>query len=515
MITATLARIENYPGFLGSFDNEDTWWKSEPIPGIQTILSVAWIYGEYHVCSAKMIDGTYSIWQSYNHGYSWREQLNTSEKIYEVIQPDYGIALASTSGGWWRSTNAGTDWTKISTQAPGCHTVKEITKNILVALDGTYIWRSADGGFTWTKAVKYGTSTPVTAITLYPTVDGTYNDIFVGCTESNTGKSGNNRLLYSDDGGVSFLSWLDVPTSTGLNGWTNRSDYRPADVFTDIELARISEVSAEPGTQPIWFIFQVLMPAGYFRHYRVRRAEWWWPLEPVAVFDGYATPGKSLFSIEDNVSGTDEVRRRVIFSGMDSNQFPLMKISDDGGFNWIDVSPADATVYIAPDSSDTTSNPFVDDSYITYAWTHGTCHNGWKYVSSYFEKYQSYDMDFRIQQFEYHDAEYDASAYVEGSDGSTYKGSTRLEADGDETYDAAAILAIDHDSSYDAYAVLEKVCSKTYRAHRYLEGDTTASYQMGSLILSTTFPTIILPQSLNVRFPWVAESSYPYDSREG
>lgn len=515
MITSMLSRIENYPGFMGSFDDGETWWKSEPIPNLDTILSVAWIYGEYHVCSAKMIDGSYSIWQSNDHGYTWREQVNTSERIFEVIQPDYGVALAATSGGWWRSENSGTDWSKISVQAPGCHTVKELTKNILVALDGTYVWRSANGGTTWAKAVKNGTSTPVTAKTLYPSVDGTYNDVFIGCTSTNLGSSGSNRLIYSDDGGVSFLLWEDVNTSDGTDGWRDRADYRSADVITDIELVRISAVSATPGCQPIWFIFQVLMPNGYLRHYRVRRAEWWWPLETVPVFDGHATPGKSLVSIEDNTSGTDEVRRLAIYSGMGGNQTPILKTSDDGGFTWDTSYPSEAVVYSTPTGSGTVPNPFVDDSYITYAWVHGTCHNSWRYVSSHFEKCQSYDMDFRISPWLLRDATYEAGGYVEGTDTATYRAAPHhIEATETHTFDADSILAVDHNTTYDADMIAEATRIAAYRMKRHLEGGADTTYQMGALVYSSNFPQINMPQAYRLEFPWISESGYPYDSRE-
>lgn len=235
MIPVTLVKTENFKGFLGSIDLIN-WWKSESIPGdVDTFTDAIWVYGQYHICSAKMMDGSYSIFQSKNNGVEWTEVLNTSEKINCLLRPDYGFAIAATSGGWWASHNSGTTWTKLSTQAPNCHTVKELTRSVLVALDGKYIWRSVDNAINWTKSVIHGTSIPVIAYTNYPTVDGTYNDCFVGCTSSNClmtfellGYSGpfsvptmagdialsvddvdmpyRDNLLFSDDGAESFTA---------------------------------------------------------------------------------------------------------------------------------------------------------------------------------------------------------------------------------------------------------------------------------------------------------------------
>lgn len=273
-------RIENYPGFLGTFDHI-SWWKSQPLAGIDTILDVCWVYGEHHICAARMIDGSYTIWQSNDFGNNWNIVLTTSERIYCIIRPDAGRALASTSGGWWRSDNAGRSWTKVSTQAPNCHTVKEITNDILVALDGTYIWRSADTGTTWTQAVIAETfpdeeNTPtdviITAITNYPTIDGTALDLIVGCTDTNApklaiypqyvGYSGpfslntfhdtdlklseytkayKDIILYSSDGGISFF--VCPPNS----GWS----FRESTCSTSPGI-RSQNVAPTPGDRLDW-----------------------------------------------------------------------------------------------------------------------------------------------------------------------------------------------------------------------------------------------------------------------
>jgi len=423
MITSTLARIENYQGFLGTFDNVK-WWRSQTIPNLDTILSVAWIYGEFHVCAAKMKNGSYSIWQSRDHGYSWQERVNTSEKIYDVIQPDYGAALAATSKGWWKSENSGTDWKKISTQAPGCHTVKEICHDRLIAIDGTYVWWSANCGKTWTKAVIQGTATTLTAKADYPALAGTWHDIFIGCTTTNAGGSGTDRLIYSDDGGVSYCIWHNVYGHA--NGWDNRETGRTlkTDIVTDIELVQTQYDVPR-------YMIQVLMPSGYCRHYRAWRTRGgeYHTLDCAPKFDAYSSPGKSLFAYDNNVTGSDVINYLCVFSGMESASSggkPLVKRSTDGGETWKDTSLSTVTVYDSPDYTNTTTNPFVEDSFVSYAWSHDICHNGWYITEAYWEKRQSYDMGFLMSTGRLGSATYRSDADIEAIRTATYRASQRI-----------------------------------------------------------------------------------------
>lgn len=515
MITTLLSRIENYNGFLGTFDQGATWWRSEPIAGAAEILSFAWIYGEYHVCAVRKTNGTYSIFQSYNHGYSWREQLNTVEKIYLVYQPDYGVAIAATDSGWWKSENSGTDWSKISAQAPGCHTVEQLTNNRLVALDGTYVYYSDDCAATWTKSKKKGTSTDLIAKTLYPTVAGTYNDVFLGCTSSNAGGTGTDVLLYSDDGGASFQVWRNEYGYA--DGWTGRETGRNLnnDVITDIELA----YTTVDGTSEYipWFLIQVLMPSGYCRHWLAEREVWssYHKLACTIKFDSYATPGKSLETSQILETGTADIERIAFFSGMSSSGEPLIKVSDDGGHTWTDINPADTVVYSDPEGTGTSPNPFQDDVYTTASWFHSICHNGFNVIETRREQCQSYDMDFRILPWRSETETYQGSAYVEGTDTATYKAAPhRIEAVGTKDYDADSIIAVDHTSTYDADAIAEARRIAVYRMNRHLEGGSDTTYQMGALVYSSNFPQINMPQAYRLEFPWIAESGYPYDSRE-
>ena len=100
MIPTTISRLENYSGFLISVDNIN-WYKSQPLPGsVETLTDALWIYGQYHVCSARMDDGNYKIFQSRDNGYTWQIVLTTAETINCLVRIDYGRAIAATSDGW-------------------------------------------------------------------------------------------------------------------------------------------------------------------------------------------------------------------------------------------------------------------------------------------------------------------------------------------------------------------------------------------------------------------------------
>ena len=215
MIPVTLSKLDNYPGFVGSFDLVN-WWKSQPLPGdVDIVNDVVWIYGQYHVCSAKMIDGTYTIFQTRDNGYTWYAVLNTAEQINTIIRPDYGVGLAATSDGWWKSNDSGTTWTKISTSAPGCFCVKELNNEVLVALSRRNVWRSSDQGVTWTSI-----KTTTTDI-IYPAIDGTTFDLLFGF---------GGTMYYTDNIGN---SWTDIsgrmkaafPSGTGAIGTITDIEY--------------------------------------------------------------------------------------------------------------------------------------------------------------------------------------------------------------------------------------------------------------------------------------------------
>jgi hypothetical protein len=389
MIPVTLAKMDNYSGFLGTFDGIN-WWKTEPLPGgaIDYVNDAVWVYGQYHVCSAKLMDGSYSIYQSRDNGFSWRTVVQTWEKINTIICPDYGIALAATSGGWWRSTNSGSVWERISTQAPNCFCVKELTNDILVALSLHDIWKSDNGGITWTSTFH------TTENIIYPAIDGTYYDCIVGI--------GTN--LYVSNFPYS-PSWVLVPPSNDVyagypqNGTPAFPPLGDTAIYTDIELTSTFGAGDYYGlnTIPTWVV-QKKYPNGTLRHYHVRRCQGRTAVGfcAYAKFDSKSSIYNSLSSDESQVTGSTDINRAVIFSGSE-NGFPILKKSTDGGANWTTIELRNANIYTGPDLSQLSSraSSFIEDTYFDATWYHtALCHNTWKISHLGYVRNQSFDIDF-------------------------------------------------------------------------------------------------------------------------
>ena len=424
-MVVSIAKLENYPGFLLTIDDTN-WWKSMPLPAsVETFGEAIYIYGQFHICTAKLVDGTYSIFRTPDNGFTWIQVLNTTENILAICRPDYGVALVATSGGWWRSVDAGKTFTKISVQAPGCICVKELTNDLIVALDGTYIWRTVNGGFDWSKSLIAGTSTPVIAKTSYSTIDGTIFDILIGCTATNIDPAsdhgpggytpqmfvGNTALLlYSDNAAVSFsyanqqCTWWFREYTTGNTDNAGRFyPLMPRDVWTDIITdIQLSHISSD-GTP--WFVVQVKMKNGILRHYTLKRnlqgikAPFYYIMFTVfPKFDSISTLSDSLYCEEAYVTGSNLIQNDIIFSG-GSLTAPILMKSSNGGDDWATINIANAKIYSGPDLSQLSSigGPFTEDTCLLYTWIHPDCHNGWKVYGGYVRKSQSYGMDLLIQ----------------------------------------------------------------------------------------------------------------------
>ncbi len=390
MIPVNLVKIDGYNGFLGTFDNEN-WWKTTPLPGnIDMVTDAVWIYGQYHLCSANMSNGTYSIYRSNDNGYTWAQVLNTAERINGIFKPDYGIALAATSGGWYRSTNSGKDWTKVTSSAPNCFCCKSLTKDVLIALSQNNVWRSTDGGLSWTS-----TKTSSENI-VYPAIAGTYYDCLLGI-----GK----KMWYSDNGGS---TWLDISTYMSV-GWPTSSEYV---AITDIELTSITGSYVNYAGQlyqnlPTWVI-QVELITGYLMHYYSLRTPGYTAHENLlphmikheAKFLATKSINNSLVSTESLHTGTSDIDRVTIFVGTNKYNLPMIKISEDSGKTWTEIDTSGATIYNGPDMSQISSgsNMFTDDIYFSASWIHTDyCHNGFVTYDTYFERNQSLDIDLLIK----------------------------------------------------------------------------------------------------------------------
>lgn len=154
--------LTHLPGlnyFIGTFDltNYQDWWKSAPLPGaIQTIEHALWVGGPMHLCLAKMVDGTWSIYLSFDYGVNWQLVKNSAVEIMDIELVTFTWVLYSDANGdWWESTNSGLTWTKVCTAGPvgKAFFVLHKGENVTVfAHDGRYIKKSTDIARTWTTA---------------------------------------------------------------------------------------------------------------------------------------------------------------------------------------------------------------------------------------------------------------------------------------------------------------------------------------------------------------------------
>lgn len=154
--------LTHLPGlnyFIGTFDltNYQDWWKSAPLPGaIQNIEHALWVGGPMHLCLAKMVDGTWSIFLSFDYGVNWQLVKNSAVEIMDIELVTFTwILYSDANGDWWESTNSGLDWTKVCTSGPVgmAFFVLHKGENVTVfAHDGRYIKKSTDIARTWTTA---------------------------------------------------------------------------------------------------------------------------------------------------------------------------------------------------------------------------------------------------------------------------------------------------------------------------------------------------------------------------
>jgi hypothetical protein len=516
-----MVRLENFPGFLLSYDRLK-WWKSEALPGnVDSIIDVAWIYSEYHVCTALMVDGSYSIFQSYHKiddspgALHWRQVLNTVERIRCLIRPDYGRALIGTSTGWWRSENSGTTWTKVSTQAPNCFAIKEVSFSRLIAIDGNTVWWSSNAGTTWNRSFNGNGVTPLVAKTNYPTLDGTFSDFLVGCTSTNALRSygqppppvTTGKLLYSDDGGENFFI-----LATQCQWWTRDSSRDiSTDVVTDIELSSVDAAGLST------VIVQSRMPNGLYRHYQMVRKlnQTSTYYTAVAKFDALSSLSNSLSSEEAQATGSTQVDHTIIFSGSTGTQ-PMMIVSTDTGTTWKQINAGSLEMYTGDDltTRDTANNPFTDDTYFRYTWYHPFCHNSFRRVGGYFDRRQSYECDAILNISEkpaY--AQYNSDFLVDGDSLISHRMGAAVVQDMFNIYAADVYIGQYKLSTYSIDLLAAKTLKITYRESGYITGPQGRSYTAGGLIVKSDFPILIIPQAFAVRFPAQSELGFPYDSR--
>lgn len=151
--------LTHLPGlnfFVGTFDltNFQRWWKSAPLPGeIENVEHALWVGGPMHLCLAKMMDGTWSIFLSFDYGVHWQLVKNSTVEIMDIELVTFTWVLYSDANGdWWESTNSGLTWTKVCTAGPvgkAFFVLHRGETNIVLSHDGQYITRSTDIARTW------------------------------------------------------------------------------------------------------------------------------------------------------------------------------------------------------------------------------------------------------------------------------------------------------------------------------------------------------------------------------
>ena len=210
--------LTHLPGlnyFIGTFDltNYQDWWKSAPLPGaIQNIEHALWVGGPMHLCLAKMVDGTWSIFLSFDYGVNWQLVKNSAVEIMDIELVTFTWVLYSDANGdWWESTNSGLTWSRVCTSGPVGRAFCVIHKGANITVyshDGRYITKSADVARTWVTACDLNT---------VPILPDSYRDEVTFYTGRRVaaiagangviGASNGPYLVWSPDDGNKFGGW--------------------------------------------------------------------------------------------------------------------------------------------------------------------------------------------------------------------------------------------------------------------------------------------------------------------
>ncbi|MFA5434133.1 MAG: hypothetical protein WC319_14915 [Candidatus Paceibacterota bacterium] len=398
-----LSIVENRNFILGSFDipNLQIWWKSLPFAGgVEKIEDITHVYGQYHVCIVKMLDGTYSIYRTHDSGKTWVQVYNTPDTIYSITKIDYGWVIASTSTGWLESVlDSGLTWEKISSFAPGCKTVINVSDNVLFAHDCNYIWRSYDQAKSWSKVLdvhdfdaamggQYNWSRKWTGY-CPPALDGFDGRIVIGCGP---------YLLYSDmpissdmtpgDWYIASSSWClgELPFISKLSDTkilqvaiTDIRSRNPEDATLMIRLHDIKNnkvlyiTSTNNGTSS--FNLQFELP-----------------------YKGDNTG--TILSYQVNKIGTAQKDSFAAVNFFDSENNSILKYSTNGGTVWNSIVTKDVIVYEGNPEQEIPSEigQYVfEENYLgPKAWVTPICQNEGHWVSKYNRIVQgvSWDIDF-------------------------------------------------------------------------------------------------------------------------
>jgi hypothetical protein len=425
MRSVVLSVIEGKNFILGTFDTTDfkVWWKSEPFPGdVETIYEPIHVYGQYHACIVKMIDGTYSIYRTKDMGKSWVNVYNTPDIIYTLFSIDYGWVIGSTSTGWIESkTDSGYTWTKISSFASGCKTVINIDDDILFAHDGMSVWKSEDFAHTWKKILSasswYSKSYYYDQGSKYYYYDGVSAPALAGintCILVGFGP----YLVLSDDLGenwhVHWACWYDRGhrTTYGLT-----PPFGP--LHANPRILQLTITGSDINPQKCSAIARVhIIDEGIVEL-------WYTGLETVDRYTGTTGPNeRSMFchtwdllysykyrndingyinSIDVLKPGSTEKELLTTFTTYNSSNTPIVKYSIDRGYTWNKLDASTVSVYEGDPSQEIVSGlgqqVFDEEYHTTYKLVAANCHNygHWKINLNNTVRGISADMDFLIK----------------------------------------------------------------------------------------------------------------------
>ena len=401
MRPVVLSTIENRNFILGSFDipNLQIWWKSLPFNGgVEKISDITHVYGQYHVCIVKMIDGTHSIYRTHDSGKTWAQVYNTPDTIYSITQIDYGWVIASTSTGWLESTlDSGLTWTKISSFAPGCRTVVNVSDNVLFAHDCNYIWRSYDQATTWKKILnvhdfdasmgynwgrKWSGYCP-------PALDGFDGRLIAGCGP---------YLIYSDmpvsaDMTPASFWYASTQWCLGELSFTkNLSNIKILQIIiTDIRgrtagsatiMVRLHDIP----NNKVLYITSTNCGTGSF----IVQFELPYRGDDIGAISSYQV----------NKIGTSEKDTLTTVTSFDSENHPILLYSTNGGITWKTIITKDIIVYEGNPEQEIPSELgqyiFEEDYLGPIAWITPICHNEGHWIGDENRIIQglSWDIDF-------------------------------------------------------------------------------------------------------------------------
>jgi len=411
MRPVVLSVIDGKNFILGTFDTTSfqSWWKSKPFPGaIDIIQKPIHVYGQYHVCIVKMLNGTYSIYRTKDMGKTWESVYNTSDIIYTLTTIDYGWIVGSTSSGWIESRlDSGYTWSEISSFAPNCKTVINIGDDYLFAHDGTSIWKSEDYARTWSKVL---TKTSWYSQPLHegwsgwtfswngdvePALAGINETIFVGFGP---------YLIISDDLGNTWTTHPSGWNNSAFNmpNWGNAS-FSPRANNRILQII-VTEGAGLPTTNSGIMLRNLV---GYSVNYMYSgpivssgySAGWQWSTQFSQPFN---SANGMITSYDVQRPGSPLPDLLASFTTYDSENNPIVMYSTDGGYTWYSVNTSTVTVYEGDPAQEIISGlgqqVFDEEYFTTYTWVGSACHNSGKYIVEYNKTVRniSHDMDFLV-----------------------------------------------------------------------------------------------------------------------